>query len=168
MLAGLAALNALDDSAAEIALRGCCGASQWVQAMLRARPFTTPAALDAAAARAWAGLGPADWREAFAHHPRIGAGREVAASGTAAWSRQEQSGMDHAAPGVRTALARGQADYEARFGFLFLICATGKPAEELLAALQARLGNDPETELQVAAAELEKITRLRLAKLVQG
>lgn len=167
-MAGLDALNAMDDSTAEAALRGCCGASRWIQAMLRARPFATVEALEQASASAWASLGPPDWREAIAHHPRLGAAREVAASGTAAWSRQEQSGVDRAPADVRAALVREQADYEARFGFLFLLCATGKPAEAMLAALRARMHNDPAAELRVAAAELEKITRLRLAKLVQA
>jgi 2-oxo-4-hydroxy-4-carboxy-5-ureidoimidazoline decarboxylase len=161
----LAALNALDRDAAAAALRRCCGAARWVETMLAQRPFASATELYAAGERAWAGLQPADWREAFAHHPRIGGGAGAAA--TAAWSRQEQRGVDTAAASVLAELERGNAEYERRFGFVFLICATGKSAAEMLSALRARMANDPETELRVAAEEQARITQLRLAKLLQ-
>ena len=177
----LATLNALDRQALAAALHPCCGARRWVDAMLAARPFATATDLFAAADRAWQALEPADWREAFAHHPRIGAvptGPAAQGAPSAAmpakmtppdaWSRQEQRGVESATAGVREALARGNVAYEQRFGWIFLICATGKSAAEMLAALQQRLSNDPETELRVAASEHARITRLRLEKLLQA
>jgi 2-oxo-4-hydroxy-4-carboxy-5-ureidoimidazoline decarboxylase len=127
--------------------------------MAAARPFADDAAVAAAAERAWWALEPADWREAFAAHPRIG---ERAA---AEWSRREQAGMDGAAAGTRRALADGNRAYEARFGHVFLICATGRAAGEMLAELERRMANDPAAELREAAGEQAKITRLRLDKL---
>lgn len=167
----LAELNRLDPAAAATALQRCCGATRWVDAMLAARPFASADALYAAGERAWWALGPDDWRQAFAHHPRIGArlpAENAGAPATAAWSRQEQRGTESASDDVRAALARGNAEYEERFGWVFLVCATGKSADEMLAALRTRLGNDAATELGVAASEHAKIMRLRLEKLLQA
>jgi 2-oxo-4-hydroxy-4-carboxy-5-ureidoimidazoline decarboxylase len=170
LISGLARLNALDAAAAAAALRRCCGAARWVEAMVEARPFASERELYAAAERAATALEPDDWREAFAHHPRIGAASAAApqAAATAAWSRQEQGAVESAPDAVRAALARGNAEYERRFGWIFLISATGKSADEMLSALRARLANDPETELRVAAAEHVQITRLRLEKLLRA
>jgi OHCU decarboxylase len=109
----------------------------------------------------WLGLGPEDWLEAFAAHPRIG----EAGGASADWSRQEQAGVGGDTD-VQERLARGNADYEARFGHVFLISAAGRDAPEILAALTERLGNDPATELRVAAEEHRRITRLRLERLM--
>jgi 2-oxo-4-hydroxy-4-carboxy-5-ureidoimidazoline decarboxylase len=127
--------------------------------MLAMRPFASDAALFADAERAWWALGREDWLEAFGGHPRIG---QHAAD---AWARSEQAGVSGAGEDTRAALAHGNRAYEERFGHVFLICATGKSATELLGALRGRLGNDPATELRIAAAEQAKITRLRLDKL---
>jgi len=154
-------LNALSDERARAALQRCCGARKWVDALLAARPFGGDAELLATAERVWWGLGRADWLEAFAAHPRIGdRGR-----GTTDWARREQAGADGAAEATLAALADGNRAYEARFGHVFLISATGKTAEEMLGALRDRLTNDPATELRVAAEEQAKITRLRLDTL---
>ena len=113
-----------------------------------------------AAETVWWSLEPEDWLEAFAAHPRIGGrARDV-------WSSTEQAGMKGATAGTQTALAAGNREYEARFGHVFLICATGRSAAEMLSELVQRLGNDPATELRIAAGEQAKITRLRLQKLV--
>lgn len=157
-------LNALSDERARAALQRCCGARHWVEAMLAARPFASDAELRATAERVWWGLGRADWLEAFAAHPRIGARGEGEAMTD--WARREQAGADGAADATRAALAHGNVTYEARFGHVFLICATGRTADEMLGALRGRLANDPATELRVAAEEQAKITRLRLDKLV--
>lgn len=154
-------LNGLDDAAVRTAFTRCCAASRWVDGMLARRPFADDAAVFAAADEIWRTLSPADWREAFAAHPRIG---ERAAAG--AWSRREQAGMETASAEIARRLADGNRRYEERFGHVFLICATGRSAEEMLAALERRLTNDPATELQEAATEHAAITRLRLAKLV--
>jgi 2-oxo-4-hydroxy-4-carboxy-5-ureidoimidazoline decarboxylase len=171
-MSSLAELNALDPAAAAAALGRCCGATRWVDSMLAARPFASAAEVYAAGERAWSALGPDDWREAFAHHPRIGARlpqpREGAPTTATAWSRQEQRGVESATDEVRAALARGNVEYEERFGWVFLTCATGKSAHEMLAELRARLGNDAATELRIAAAEHAKIMRLRLEKLLQA
>jgi 2-oxo-4-hydroxy-4-carboxy-5-ureidoimidazoline decarboxylase len=152
-------LNALPGSEAEAVLRRCCGSRRWVERMLAGLPYASDAALLEAAEREWWTLARADWLEAFAAHPRIGE------RGVDAWSRGEQSGVDGASSEVRRALEQGNRDYEARFGHVYLVCATGRGAVDLLADLRRRLGADPEQELRVAAGEQAKITALRLEKL---
>ena len=154
-------LNALSEERARTALQRCCGARHWVDGMLAARPFASDAELLAAAERVWWGLGRADWLEAFAAHPRIGARAEAMTD----WARREQAGANGAAEVTLAALAQGNRTYEERFGHVFLICATGRTADEMLGALRGRLTNDPATELRVAAEEQAKITRLRLDRL---
>jgi OHCU decarboxylase len=159
-------LNALSDERARAALQRCCGARQWVDGMLAARPFASDAELRAAAERVWWRLGRADWLEAFAAHPRIGARGKGEGEAMTDWARHEQAGADGAVEATLAALAQGNRAYEQRFGHVFLICATGRTADEMLGALRGRLTNDPATELRVAAEEQAKITRLRLDKLV--
>lgn len=136
--------------------------------MIAARPFNSDSdALDAAD-RIWNGLSSADWLEAFDHHPCIGernAAVQQDAKGTA-WSSQEQSGVTTAGADMKSRLARVNEEYERRFGFIYIVCATGKSADELLAIARTRLNNDPEKELRVAAEEQRKIMQLRLAKLL--
>lgn len=155
------------DRAAEV-LRRCCGSSRWVEDMLAARPFRTDEAVLAAAERAWSDAGPDDIREALAHHPEIGADLDALRrrfASTADWSAGEQGGMREADDATIVALRDGNLSYRERFGHTFVVCATGKRADEMLALLQARIGNDADTELRIAAGEQAKITRLRLAKL---
>lgn len=159
-----ARLDALSEPGAREALRRCCASGAWVEGMLARRPFGDDRALFETADEVWRGLGPDDWLEAFAAHPRIGE-RERRDSPTAEWSGEEQSGVGTAEAATRRALADGNRAYEEKFGHVFLICATGKSAGEMLAALEERLENDPGTELRVAAEEQRKITRLRLEKL---
>ncbi|HEU5032379.1 MAG TPA: 2-oxo-4-hydroxy-4-carboxy-5-ureidoimidazoline decarboxylase [Spirillospora sp.] len=145
-------------------LLACCASRRWAAEVAAGRPYADLAELRAASATALAGLDWADVEEALAAHPRIGerikdAGRE------AAWSRGEQSGMDAAAVEVRTALVEGNRAYEERFGHVFLICATGLTAAEMLAALRERLGHDAGAERAAVRTELAKIVDLRLAKL---
>ena len=138
--------------------------------MAAQRPYRNPDVLYEAADRIWRDLGPDAWREAFDGHPRIGE-KETAASQTATearWSAQEQAAAQQADPGVSAELAAAQRAYEARFGHIFLICATGLSAPEMLGALRVRMRNDPQTELRVAAEEQRKITRLRLEKLLSS
>ena len=154
-------LDAMPESQAMELLRVSCGSSRWVSAMVARRPFGShEAALDAAD-DIWSSLSGDDWREAFAHHPRIG---EQTKNSVAA---KEQSGVSGAANEVRQALAEANRDYEQRFGYIYIVCATGKTAEEMLAIAKDRLKNDPDTELKVAAEEQRKITRLRLQKLLE-
>jgi OHCU decarboxylase len=158
----LAELNALDDDAAAIELLRCCGSSRWARAMAAARPFASVAAIEQAADNCWRALAPADILEAFAAHPRIG--DRTASS----WATAEQSGARAATDDVRERQAAGNRAYEARFGYIFIICATGRSAAGMLAELEWRLRNTPAEELRIAAEEQGKITRLRLTKLLGG
>jgi 2-oxo-4-hydroxy-4-carboxy-5-ureidoimidazoline decarboxylase len=145
----------------------CCGSTRWVDAMLARRPFGSAKAMLEAAAGIWMGLGPDDWREAFSHHPKIGERKldDVRFAGTGHLAAREQSGVAAATDDVREVLESLNRAYEARFGFIFIICATGLSADRMIAALRARLTNDPGTELQIASAEQARITALRLAHL---
>lgn len=154
-------LDAMPEAQATELLRQCCGSSRWVAAMVSRRPFRSREVVLDVADAIWASLDGDDWREAFAHHPRIG---ERTTSSVAA---KEQSGVSGAAEDVRQALAKANSDYEQRFGYIYIVCATGKSAEEMLAIADGRLKNDPDIELRVAAEEQRKITRLRLHKLLE-
>jgi 2-oxo-4-hydroxy-4-carboxy-5-ureidoimidazoline decarboxylase len=161
-------LDTLPEDQARAELARCCGSARWVEGMLKARPFRDADTLFEQAERVWASLARQDWLEAFACHPRIGdkeaLRRRFAA--TAGWAAGEQAGALAASDGVLEALAQGNRDYEKRFGWIFIVCAAGRSAEEMLAILRSRLGNPPDLELKVAAAEQAKITRLRLEKLL--
>jgi len=138
--------------------------------MTSVRPFISLEDLLAKADSLWRSLSEEDWLEAFRAHPKIGEQKAAAAQSEQAgnWSSQEQSGIERAAIETRAALAKRNQEYEKRFGFIFIVCATGKSSEEMLAILNDRLQNDPKTELPVAAAEQRKITRLRLEKLLES
>jgi 2-oxo-4-hydroxy-4-carboxy-5-ureidoimidazoline decarboxylase len=118
----------------------------------------------------WAELGPDDWREAFSHHPRIGERRSVSPQSAmaAAWSAADQSRVAAAVDRLRDEQAAVNRDYEARFGYIYIVCAAGKEPEELLAIARRRLKNEPSAELRVAAGEQHQITRLRLRALLSG
>jgi len=154
-------LDRMPESRAIELLRECCGSSRWVAAMVARRPFGSDEAALVAADEIWNSLAAADWREAFAHHPRIG---EQTTNSVAA---KEQSRVSGATDDVRQALANANRDYEQRFGYIYIVCATGKRAEEMLGIVKDRLQNDPDSELRVAAEEQRKITRLRLQKLLE-
>ena len=161
------AFDALPAEAAADLLRACCGASRWVSSMVDRRPFGSVDALLAAADEIWWSLDEADWREAFSHHPRIGEQTSAAGSSERArsWSSSEQAGVATAQDTVRDSLLAANREYEKRFGFIYIVCATGKTATEMLTLARQRLGNAKDVELRVAAEEQRKITRLRLQKL---
>ncbi|QRO02178.1 2-oxo-4-hydroxy-4-carboxy-5-ureidoimidazoline decarboxylase [Archangium violaceum] len=161
-------LNRLSFEDAQAEFLRCCGSQRWAEAMARARPFQNQEALFAEASWLWSQTGPEDWREAMLHHPRIGDVSKLREKfkATGAWSEQEQRGMEGAGEDVIQALAEGNRAYEERFGFIFLVCATGKSAAEMLALLRERMNNAPDQELKVAADEQAKITRIRLEKLL--
>jgi len=161
-------LNALDAAAASRELLRCCGSTRWADRMAAARPFRDFPTLADSADRIWWQLERADWLEAFAAHPRIGAGGAGSSgeAGPERWSAQEQSGAAGASRDVAESLATANSEYASRFGYVFIICATGKSAAEMLEALEGRLGQSPEQELRIAAEEQRKITRLRLSKLL--
>jgi 2-oxo-4-hydroxy-4-carboxy-5-ureidoimidazoline decarboxylase len=157
---GVAGFNARPAQEAREALLGCCRAERWAAQVTQGRPYSSLGALQA---RAAAVLTDEDVTEALAGHPRIG---QAPAARHSSWSRSEQSGVADADQAVRAELAAGNQAYEARFGHIYLVCAAGRSAAELLAILQARLANDPQTERQIMRGELIKINDLRLAQLI--
>lgn len=169
-MSGLARLNELPPAQAEAELLTCCGSREWARRVAALRPFDSEHALFDAADVVWRALDREDWLEAFRSHPRIGekkadAGQTAREQG---WSRGEQAGMDAAEEATRRALADGNRAYEERFGHIYLVCASGLRADELLSILQSRLQNPPEREILVAAEEQAKITRIRLRKLLES
>lgn len=166
----LAELNSLTPQQAGAEFLKCCGSTAWAKAISAARPFSNSDELSSKADEIWWNLDEDGWLEAFRAHPKIGEKKAAAAQSAEAqrWSADEQSETERAAVETKAALAEGNREYEQRFGFIFIICATGKSAEEILAALNGRLNNDPETELRVAAEEQRKITQLRLQKLLEN
>lgn len=150
--------NALPPKQAEARLLRCCGSGRWAHEAQRTRPFASVESMLETTERVWWSLSRQDWLEAFAAHPQIG---EPTGG---AWSRQEQACAGAASSDVLEELAQLNARYRERFGYIYIVCATGKSAAEMLAILRSRLGNDPETELPIAAGEQSRITRLRLVK----
>jgi len=163
-------LDTLLREEAEAELLACCGARAWAAGMAARRPFGSLAAVLTAADEVWRGLAPSDWLEAFKAHPRIGEKKAETAADPrapgAAWAEKEQGGVAAAGAETLHALAEGNRAYDERFGHIFIVCATGKSADEMLALLRARVGNEPATELGIAAEEQRKITRIRLEKLL--
>lgn len=160
-------INRAPPDEARAQLQVCCGSSRWINRMMARVPFPSREAALKAARDEWFALDPADWREAFDHHPRIGTPPVAqdfspASASASAISAREQSGAANAADDVKRGLAEGNRAYEERFGHIYIVCATGKSAGEMLAILNGRLKNDPETEMRVAAEEHAKICDLRL------
>ncbi len=160
--------NRAPSDEARAALARCCGASAWVERMVARRPFVTLNHLLGIAHAFWTALSPADWREAFAHHPRIGdlASLERRVAASADLAAREQAAAATASRATLEALAEANRAYERRFGYIFIVFASGRSADEVLTLLRERMGNDPETELAIAATEQWKITRLRLDRLL--
>lgn len=161
---GLSAFNALPAVEAEGFLRACCSSHIWAEGVASRRPFAGAADLFEAADAEVAALGEDDVDEALAGHPRIGE-RPQGAGG--AQSRREQSGVEGAQEATLAAIAEGNRAYESRFGHVYLVCATGRSADELLAILRQRLGNPPATERLVLRQELAKINRVRLGRMLE-
>lgn len=161
-------LNLLPTREAEKEFLKCCGSQRWAKRMVDARPFASVEELMAKADRIWWELEPQDWLEAFHSHPKIGEKKAAAATSTEAqkWSEAEQAGTRGSAPGTMQALADLNRKYEEKFGYIFIVCATGKSSEEMLEILRERMNKVPEDELSIAAGEQAKITQLRLNKLI--
>jgi 2-oxo-4-hydroxy-4-carboxy-5-ureidoimidazoline decarboxylase len=173
----LADFNAAPAPALATRLRACCAADAWIDAVTGGRPYPDESALGKASDQATASLGDRGLAQALAGHPRIGdrlaapgadGEADLEAGRDPSWSRQEQSGMNAAGDGIRAAIAAANAEYERRFGHVYLVCATGRSAGELLAICRSRLANPPEAEREVVLAELAKINRLRLARLLSA
>ena len=161
-------LNSLVHGDAEEEFLKCCGSRQWARQMVDERPFTAVDQMIETADRVWWSLGPEDWLEAFRSHPKIGEKKaaQPVSKESRAWSGQEQSGVENSAQDTIQALRELNRAYEEKFGYIFIVCATGKSSEEMLGMLRARLENPAGIELRFAAAEQAKITELRLRKLV--
>jgi 2-oxo-4-hydroxy-4-carboxy-5-ureidoimidazoline decarboxylase len=153
-----------DEAAKEIF--PCCGSQAWANGMASGRPMQDVATLLATSDRIWRGLSTADWLEAFHSHPRIGETRvpQTSSATSQNWSKQEQSHAAESGDSLKQALAEGNRQYEHRFQRIFIICATGKSGEEILANLRQRLNNDDATELREAAEQQRQITQIRLRK----
>lgn len=161
-------LNRLPAEEARAALLACCGSARWAEAVAALRPFWDVGQLLSIAGRVWRELGREDWLEAFRAHPKIGESRPQRETGAEAreWSEGEQARAREAPGETLDALAEANREYEERFGFIFIVCAAGRSAEEMLALLRGRIDNDPEAELHVAAGEQWRITELRLRKFL--
>ena len=161
-------LNRLSELDATAAFTQCCACTRWVERMEIGRPYEGLSEMLEIGDRIWEECDVDDYLEAFQGHPRIGDVESLAKkyANTKGWAGNEQKGMDSADPAVIQRLADGNKTYEQKFGHIFIVCATGKSAAEMLALLEARMPNDPKTEVMVAAEEQNKITRLRLKKLL--
>ena len=166
MLKSLNHLNAETAAETQKKLLKCCGSTAWATKVAQARPFSNVNQLKKTAERVWWSLEPDDWLEAFSSHPKIG--ERKAESTSHGWSKQEQSGVKNASDDTRQQLAQLNREYEEKFGYIFIICATGKTSNQMLSNLEGRLHNSPEKELHIAAAEQAKITALRLEKLLNS
>ena len=167
----LVALNALDVESLSATFASCCGASRWIQSMVESGPFLSTAHLRGAAESNWWALDESDWLEAFTHHPKIGEDKAVLSAKfakTASLSAAEQQGVNNASEAVLESLAKQNGIYAQRFGFIFIVCAQGKSAAEMLALIEARMDNSPSEELRIAAGEQAKITWLRLEKTLSS
>lgn len=161
-------INRMGESECIQSLLKCCGSERWAERVCAARPFDDDAALFERADSIWRSLEPEDWHEAFLSHPRIGENKTADGRTAGAWSSSEQKGMDRASESVREQLRLANQEYEQRFGHIFLICASGLDGDTMLARIRERLVNDKDQELEIAASEQAKITRLRLRKLVDA
>jgi len=162
--------NGLPIDEATRAILPCCGSRAWAQAMVARRPLPDDAALLAAADKTWRSLTPYDCMEAFHSHPRIGESSvlQSASAQSVVWSSQEQRNVEQAEAAVKVALAEANREYERRFNRIFIVCASGKSATEILELLRRRLNNDAETELHEAGEQQRQITQIRLRKWLQG
>ena len=158
----------VEEAAAEIL--SCCGSHAWASRLAAMRPFANEQSLYMAADGCWQHLPEADWLEAFRSHPRIGEqhAQNKTTAASAAWSRSEQSQMNEADAAILLRMREGHREYEARFGRIFIVCASGKQPAELLRILEHRLGNDPAQELLESAAQQQQIMQLRLRKWLES
>ena len=162
----LAEFNALRPNEAESTLMDCCGSARWAASVASRRPYATEEALHKAADGMWWNLARADWLEAFSHHPQIGDKPASGSESARQWAEGEQTGARAATEEVKARLARANHAYFEKFGYIYIVCATGKTAEGMLAILNQRLQNDLPSELSIAAEQQRMITRIRLEKLL--
>ncbi len=162
----LAEFNALPQAQAESQLMDCCGSARWATMMASRRPYASAEVLHKAADSIWWNLERADWLEAFSHHPQIGDKPAAGSDSARQWAEGEQTGARAATEDVKARLARGNRAYFEKFGYIYIVCATGKSAASMLAILEQRLQNDLPSEISIAAEQQRMITRIRLDKLL--
>lgn len=161
--------NSLDKDAVAAELTKCCGAARWVELMMNHFPFESKKEMLQLADKIWnQSCSEKDWLEAFTHHPKIGDTKslENKFAATKHWAGNEQAGVNKADATIINELLKGNKNYEQEFGFIFIVCATGKSADEMLELLQQRMNNSYEDEIKIAAAEQAKITAIRINKLL--
>lgn len=161
-------VNDLNSAEAQTVFSQCCTSTRWIDAMVNARPFTSREAMNQKADQIWATLEEADFLEAFDGHPKIGDVSTLKAkyANTKAFASGEQSGVEIATDDIIQALKEANDAYDEKFGFIFIVCATGKSANEMLDILNGRLPNTRDQELQNAAEEQRKIFQIRLNNVV--
>lgn len=160
----LSSFNNLDREAAVKEFFSCCGSKRWVSLMMKSFPFESGNMLAERAATIWYNeCDEKDWLESFSHHPKIGDKKSLAEK----FAGKEQAGVASASEDIIEALARSNADYEKKFGFIFIVCASGKSASEMLQLLNDRLNNERNSELRIAMGEQHKITLIRFVKLFE-
>jgi 2-oxo-4-hydroxy-4-carboxy-5-ureidoimidazoline decarboxylase len=164
----LAEFNTLPAAQAETLLMDCCGSARWSATVASQRPYATVEALHKAADSIWWKLDRTDWLEAFSHHPQIGDKPAGGSESSRKWAAGEQSGARIARDDVKSRLVRANRAYFEKFGYIYIVCATGKSAEAMLAILNQRLQNDAPSEISIAAEQQRLITRIRLYKLLAG
>lgn len=157
----LSDLNSLSMEVMRDTLLTCCGSEAWAAEMIARRPFLDSETMHAQADEEWWRLEERDWLEAFSKHPKIGERRD-----SAKWSAGEQAGMAAASKDAAASMYQRNLEYQDKFGWIFIVCATGKSATEMLSIIEQRLSNKPADEIRIAAAEQAKITHLRLTKLL--
>lgn len=162
----LTELNNLSKTEARKHLLRCCGSSKWADMMTDYHPFSSPVDMKIISDKSWLLCNEEDWMEAFSHHPKIGEKAEQVKNDSASWAKEEQSGVSSADKNILAELEEGNKKYEEKFGYTFIICATGKSAGEILEILKNRMNNDAAKELHVAAGEQNQITHLRIDKLL--
>jgi 2-oxo-4-hydroxy-4-carboxy-5-ureidoimidazoline decarboxylase len=161
-------LNQLSHAEIFAELQKCCGSDSWIKAMISRRPYSDKQSLQQISDKIWSTVSEKDILEAFSHHPQIGDVESLKKkfANTANWASNEQQGAQQATDETLNALKKGNEDYLNKFGFIFIVCATGKSAQQMLDLLNERLSNDQAIELHIAATEQNKITHLRLDKLL--
>jgi 2-oxo-4-hydroxy-4-carboxy-5-ureidoimidazoline decarboxylase len=172
----LARWNEDSFEAAAAQILPCCGSKAWARAIALRRPLRDEAGFMVASDEVWYKLNESDWMEAFSSHPRIGESSARSSSADSAphgfpslaWAMQEQKQIAEAGDAVKIALAEGNREYERKFGRIFIVCATGRSAADLLEILRRRLQNDAGTELHEAAEQQRQIIQIRLRKWLQG
>lgn len=163
-MSSLAEWNLLSAEEAIPPVLACCGSLAFAERIVAARPYAALDELLRKADEVWASLGEADWLEAFACHPRIGESREGGSGQFSAWSKEEQAKAKAAPTEVLDVMAEKNREYEARHGFIYIVCASGRSADELLGILERRIGNPTAVEIRAAAEQQRQITNIRMRK----